>query len=306
MIAESAPILIPAVLFLASLIRSAFGFGEALVAVPLLALIVPVEVAAPLAVLASITVAFIVVVQDWRRIHIRSAGWLVLPTMFGIPLGLLILKAAAAPVVKSALAVVIIAFSTYTLLSRQHRELKNDNFAWLFGFSAGVLGGAYGMNGPPLVIYGSLRRWSPQHFRATLQGYFLPASFAVMWGYWLAGLWTPSVSRFYLLSLPFVVVATFLGRAINSRMKTSQFLIYVHIGLILIGVILLFQALTGGARQPVPDPRPRGIFGHRFDRDPVQPFCVQFVQRVVEDGRVAGSFGRHPDLLRRRALTPDP
>jgi hypothetical protein len=38
--------------------------------------------------------------------------------------------------------------------------------------SAGVLGGAYGMNGPPLVIYGSLRGSSPQHFRATLQGYF--------------------------------------------------------------------------------------------------------------------------------------
>ena len=31
------------------------------------------------------------------------------------------------------------------------------------------------MNGPPLAIYGSMRRWSAQHFRATLQGYFLPA-----------------------------------------------------------------------------------------------------------------------------------
>jgi hypothetical protein len=32
------------------------------------------------------------------------------------------------------------------------------------------------MNGPPLVIYGALRRWTPERFRATLQGYFLPAS----------------------------------------------------------------------------------------------------------------------------------
>ena len=66
-----------AVIFLATLIRSAFGFGEALVAVPLLALLMPVEVAAPLAVLVSITVAGVVVVQDWRHIHFRSAGWLV-------------------------------------------------------------------------------------------------------------------------------------------------------------------------------------------------------------------------------------
>jgi len=72
-------------------IRSAFGFGEALVAVPLLAFWVPLPVAAPLAVLVSITVAAIVVVQDWKHIHIRSAGWLVLSTLPGIPLGLLLL-----------------------------------------------------------------------------------------------------------------------------------------------------------------------------------------------------------------------
>src|ERR1051326_1058771 len=139
-----------AVIFAATLIRSAFGFGEALVAVPLLALLMPVEVAAPVAVLVSITVAFIVVVQDWRKVHVRSAGGLVLSTLFGIPLGLLLLKAVAEPVVKGVLAAVIIAFSAQSLVSSNNRELKNDRFAWLFGFSAGVLGGAYGMNGPPL------------------------------------------------------------------------------------------------------------------------------------------------------------
>lgn len=242
--AHASVILIPAVLFLATLIRSAFGFGEALVAVPLLALLVPVEVAAPVAVLVSITVAFIVVVQDWRKVHFRSAGWLVLPTMLGIPLGLMLLKDVAEPAVKGLLAAVIIAFSAHALLGRTRRELTNDKFAWLFGFGAGVLGGAYGMNGPPLVIYGSLRGWSPQHFRATLQGYFLPASLAGLWGYRLAGLWTPAVNRFYIESLPFVILATFLGRAINRRMGAHQFLRYVHGGLILIGIVLLLQAVS--------------------------------------------------------------
>jgi uncharacterized membrane protein YfcA len=236
-------ILIPAVLFLATLIRSAFGFGEALIAVPLLALLVPVEVAAPVAVMASITVAFIVVVQDWRKIHVRSTGLLVIPTLFGIPLGLILLRTVPEPIVKGILAAVIIGFSVDALLGGKHRELANDKFAWLFGFGAGVLGGAYGMNGPPLVIYGSLRRWSPQHFRATLQGYFLPASLAGLWGYWIAGLVTPSVNRFYLLSLPCVIVATFLGRAINRRIGAHRFLIYVHAGLIAVGAILLLQAL---------------------------------------------------------------
>jgi hypothetical protein len=220
-ISEPAAILTPAVLFLATVIRSAFGFGEALVAVPLL--------------------------QDWRKVHVRSAVGLVFSTMLGIPLGLMLLRAVAGPVVKGILAAVIIAFSAQSLLSGVHRELKSDKFAWLFGFSAGVLGGAYGMNGPPLVIYGSLRGWSPQHFRATLQGYFLPASLAGLWGYRLAGLWTPAVNRFYLLSLPLVILATFLGRTINRRLDAYRFMRYVHGGLILVGIVLLLQAATGHA-----------------------------------------------------------
>src|SRR4029077_19948098 len=93
-----------AAIFVATLIRSAFGFGEALVAVPLLAMLIPVEEAVPLATLVSITVAGIVVVQDWHKIHVRSAGWLVVSTFFGIPLGLWWLTAISESVVKAILA----------------------------------------------------------------------------------------------------------------------------------------------------------------------------------------------------------
>jgi len=49
------------ILFVTTFIRSAFGFGEALIDVPLLALLMPVEVAVPVAVLASITVSVVAV-----------------------------------------------------------------------------------------------------------------------------------------------------------------------------------------------------------------------------------------------------
>lgn len=113
------------------------------------------------------------------------------------------------------------------------------------GFCAGVLGGAYGMNGPPLVIYGTMRRWPAQHFRATLQGYFLPASIIGMCGYWLAGLWVPAVTHYYLLSLPVALAGVFLGRVINHRLHGEAFLKYVYLGLASIGARLLIQAIIG-------------------------------------------------------------
>src|SRR5579859_3073066 len=105
LIADRATLLVPLVIFLATIIRSAFGFGEALIAVPLLALVLPVEVAAPVAVLASVTVALIAVVQDWREIHLRSAIRLLLSTLVGVPFGLLVLKTVPEPIVKGTLAV---------------------------------------------------------------------------------------------------------------------------------------------------------------------------------------------------------
>src|SRR5699024_1895776 len=171
------------ILFVATFIRSAFGFGEALIAVPLLALVMPVEVAVPVAVLASITVSVVAVAQDWRHIQLGSATRLFVATLLGVPLGLLLLKAAPESVVKILLGTVIILFSSYLLIQRGGLRLRSDKSAPLFGFLAGVFGGAYGMNGPPLVAFGTLRGWSPQQFRATLQGYFLPASLVVMAGY---------------------------------------------------------------------------------------------------------------------------
>jgi len=233
------------VVFLATLIRSTFGFGEALIAVPLLALSMPIEIAAPVAVLLSITIAAVVVLQDWRKIHVRSTGWLLAPTLLGIPLGVVLLTSAHQQAVKAALAIVIMSFSGYCLLGRKPIELRRDSRAWLLGcgFAAGVLGGAYGMNGPPLVIYGAMRRWSPQHFRATLQGYFLPASVVAMAGYWLAGVWIPAVTHYYLVSLLVVLPGIYLGRFINHRLQGDAFLTYVHGGLVCVGAILLIQAL---------------------------------------------------------------
>lgn len=237
-----------AVIGLATVIRSAMGFGEALVAVPLLALFIPVEVAAPLAVLVSVTVAAIVLVRDWREVHAAGAWRLTVSTLAGIPVGLLLLTSVAEPVVKGALAAVIIAFAAYRLIGRSRLELTDDRLAWLFGFAAGVLGGAYGMNGPPLVAYGTLRRWSPERFRATLQGYFLPASLVGMAGYWIAGLWIPAVTGYYLACLPVVLASTALGRVLTRRMDSRQFLVYVHAGLLVIGGMLLAQSLRGSGR----------------------------------------------------------
>jgi len=225
--------------FFATLVRSTFGFGESLVAVPLFLLFIPIEVAVPLSVLISVLVALVVVVQDHREVHIQSAKWLIIYALPGIPIGLLILIYGNAYWVKTGLGLLIVGYSLYTLWAKNAFTLAHDNRLWLFvcGFLSGVLGGAYGINGPPLVVYGNLRRWSAAHFRATLQAYFLPASLLGVAGYAFKGLLGRTVWTDLLYCLPVIVPAIFLGRYFNRRLQGRAFFTYVYWGLVAIGLL---------------------------------------------------------------------
>jgi uncharacterized membrane protein YfcA len=232
------------ILFVSAFIRTAFGFGEALVAVPLLALIMPIKLAAPIMALVSISVSVVALARDWRDMHFRSAGGLFVFTLAGIPLGLWLLAVAPEGAVKAILALAIIGFSAWLLPGSQALSLKSGKALPFFGLLAGVMGGAYSMNGPPIVAYATLRHWSPRQFRATLQGYFLPASSAVMAGYYFSGLWTTEVTRYFLLSLPALLLGILAGRRAHRLFNPRTFHISVHAGLIVVGLVLLWQSYS--------------------------------------------------------------
>lgn len=231
--------------FAATLMRSTFGFGESLVAVPLFSLFLPIAIAVPLSVLISILVALFVVIQDHHKIHFNSAKWLIIFAVLGIPFGIVILIYGNDQLVKITLGAIIALYAIYSLTGRNSITLETDNKYWLFlcGFLSGILGGAYGLNGPPLVVYGNMRKWTAQHFRATLQAYFLPASLIGTAGYALKGLITITVLKYFLISLPAAIPAIFMGRYLNLKLKDGAFFKYVYLLLIGIGIFLIIDSI---------------------------------------------------------------
>ncbi len=245
---ESVSVVVLAIVFLAALARSTFGFGDALIAMPLLSLLSDantVHFSKPLVAMVTATTAGLMLVKDWRSVHFKSAAWLVLSAAFGIPLGLLFLTNTDERVVKAVLAVVVIAFSVYALWRPNLMVLHSDKPALLFGFMAGVLGGAYNTHGPPLVIYGAMRRWPAERFRATLQGYFVPAALLIVGSDGLNGRWTRNMLLHFVYSLPLMIAAVILGQRLSSRFNPQQFIRYIYILLIGVGIILLLSSLSG-------------------------------------------------------------
>ncbi|MGD1992478.1 MAG: sulfite exporter TauE/SafE family protein [Anaerolineae bacterium] len=236
---DLASLAVPVIVFIATVVRSTFGFGGALVAMPLLTMVVGIQTATPLVALIVNTNSIAMLLSSWREVRIGSAWRLVVSSLLGIPVGLLFLTEAYEGIVKAGLAVVIIVFSLYNLFKPQLAALVSQRTAYLFGFFAGILGGAYNASGPLVVTYGTLRNWPADSFRATLQGYFFPIGLLIVVSHGLAGLWTAEVVRLYVISLPVVLLALLVGRRINHSIPAGRFEQFVSVLLIVIATVLL-------------------------------------------------------------------
>lgn len=146
--------------------------------------------------------------------------------------------------IRSALGFFILLYGLFGLARPGKRlERERKGFPWIIGWTAGVLGGAYNTNGPPIVAYGMLRGWPPESFRATLQGYFLPTGLAILAGHGLAGLWTGTVLRSYVVALPAIVLGVFLGARLNKKVTHAVFAKLVYASLAVMGAVLLLHEL---------------------------------------------------------------
>lgn len=243
--------LVVVAVFVGALMKSMFGFGEAIVSMPLLALLpLPLHTSVSLIGLAGLTVALLTVFSGWRHVERPVLIRLAVSTVIGIPAGLVLLQLAPAIVITSALGIFLIAFGCYSLIKKMvsraiERPLLN-NRGWVlpFGFASGVLGSAYNFNGVPVVIYGTLRRWNPDRFRGTLQAHFLISGVLVVAGHALGGLWTSDAFIYYAYSLPAILAATVLGVFLNKRIPAAKFERYLFIIIIALGILLL---LTRGS-----------------------------------------------------------
>ena len=229
-----------AILFVSTLTRSTLGFGDALIAMPLLALTISIPTATPLVALMGFTIAITILSRNWRDVDVKAAWRLIVSSLVGIPVGIWLLRGAPEQIVKAILGVVLVLFGLYNLIAPRLPTLRGQWSAYVFGFVSGILGGAYNTNGPPIVIYSALRQWPPERFRATLQGYFFPSGILLLLGHGIAGSLTQEVLTFYACSLPFLLLAIFLGGRLNQKIPRGRFERFIHVFLVLIGIYLFF------------------------------------------------------------------
>lgn len=237
------PWIIILIVFIASTIFSTFGFGDALLALPFLTLIIGLQQATPLLALSGLTLAILLMSTGYKHVQWKLAWRLVIGSLFGVPIGVYLLKHGNQTILQAAVGIIIIFISLYNLLKPTLFEIKTDRSAPVFGFMGGLLGGAFNTSAPPVVMFGTMRGWSPTMFVGMMQAFFIPTDVFAISGHFASGLLNLEVFKLYLWCLPFLILAVIIGNHLKKRIPTEKFKKGVLLLILLSGVLLLVRSM---------------------------------------------------------------
>jgi uncharacterized membrane protein YfcA len=227
------------IFLLAIFTQSLTGFGSGLVSMAFLPGLVPVVTAAPVVALLTSTLEFLLLIRYRSAFNLRAVWRLTIASFFGIPIGVYTLRRVDEQILLGLLGAVMVGYALYGLLNLRLPELKHPVWAYISGFLAGILSGAYSTGGPPAVIYGNCRRWGPDEFKSNLQGFFLVNDVIVIVTHAISGNLTPQVWRIYLLALPAMAIGIIAGVTLGGRINPVLFRKLVLVLLIVMGARLI-------------------------------------------------------------------
>lgn len=227
------------VVFIGCFTQSLTGFGVALVTMAVLPSLVGLDIATPLVALVGIILEMLMLFRYHASIKFKSILGLLVPSVIAIPFGVMYLRQLNENVALFLLGLTITVYALYALTGFRLPELKQPAWAWLFGSVSGLLGGAYNTSGPPVIVYGNCRRWSPQEFKSNLSGFFLIGSLVVVSTHWASGNFTSVVWSSFLISLPGLLVGFLLGQSLDKWLNPEVFRRIVLVLLVLLGARLM-------------------------------------------------------------------
>ncbi|MCI0393460.1 MAG: sulfite exporter TauE/SafE family protein [Chloroflexi bacterium] len=239
-------LLVFAIVFLAVFTQSLTGFGLSLVSMPLLTALLGLPVAAPLMAVVGL-VSELILLINYRRAFNWPVVWRpIVASLAGIPLGVLALSRVDSRWLHLALGLVVAGYALYALLNLRLPAVRQQGWAYGMGFLAGLLGGAYNISGPPMIIYGHCRSWPPAEFKSNLQGFFVLNSVVVVASHFLDRNFTQVIWQNSLVALPAAAGAIWLGLRLDRRIDPLLFRKIVLWLLLVLGLSLALGSLWVG------------------------------------------------------------
>lgn len=230
----------------ASFVQRTVGFGFGIFIMTALPFLMPsYGEAVTLSGLLSLTSATVVMVK-----YLRYVTWKRLLPIFGAfvfmsTLSICLLDKIEGRTMRIILGLMLIVISLYfSFFKEKLQKIIRPTRGWQLstGSASGIMGGLFGMHGPPVVLYLISSEPDKDHYMGMIQTYAVITNVAMLAVRAMNGYLTPAVGTTYFYALGGLAVGVLLGnlafRHIPNRMFT--YVVYAYIGIS--GLIIFLTA----------------------------------------------------------------
>ncbi|MEP0944043.1 MAG: sulfite exporter TauE/SafE family protein [Rhizobiaceae bacterium] len=221
------------------------GFGTALFALGWWLQIMPASEAVALCLVVSMLSGSPGLVMVRNSIDWRALNRFLIPAVFGIPLGLVLLEYVSSHMLMWVIAVFMLVYGIYFGL---RKNLPKISGPWItidicIGFTSGVLGALAGLSGALPTMWLSLRRWPKLRVRGILQPFNMIVLLVSAAGLFIQGAYTTHVLRTIVVAMPATICGAMLGIWVFGKMDDSLFQRTLIALMALSGFLLMMRLL---------------------------------------------------------------
>jgi uncharacterized membrane protein YfcA len=232
-----------ACVFLAGIVRGFSGFGFALLAIISISFVLPPATIVPAMFALEVAAGIHLLPSIWKDIHWRSIAVIVVSAIACTPIGVYVLANVPAEPMKLALAVIVFVTAAALMAGFQMKRMPTPVETAATGAAAGLLNGAFGIGGPPIIVFFLGSPLALEAGRASIIASFLAMDIAGLPALFAFGLFTREAVALALISLPALLAGVYLGSRLVGRMSEAVARQAVLVVLMIMAVAIGFRSL---------------------------------------------------------------
>jgi uncharacterized protein len=230
-------------IFLAAIVRGFSGFGFSLLSISALSLVYAPAQIIPSIFLLEIAASLHLLPSIWRDVHWRSLLPLTLGCLVATPFGVYALAHVAPRPMQLALSAFVLIATALLWRGFALKSMPGTLASTAAGAASGLANGAFGMGGPPVVLFYFSSPAGNAAGRASLIMFFLLTDVIGLANQSVHGLVTREVGMRALWFLPPLVVGVWLGQRSFASMQQDTFRKMVLVLLATLALALMVQAI---------------------------------------------------------------
>ena len=229
----------------AAFVRGYSGFGFSLLAVTALSLrMAPAEIV-PSIFLMEIAASLHLLPSIWREVHWRAIGVLLIGYTLAVPLGVWLLASMPQAPMKIALGLTVLAATLLLMRGFALRRMPGAAATVGTGADSGLLNGAFGIGGPPVIMFLFSSPAGEAIGRASVIAFFLATDAIGLVFLAREGLVSADSFLRALIFLPALILGIWLGAHSFKRSDQASFRLWVLRLLALLAVLTCAQGVAG-------------------------------------------------------------